>query len=96
MPDPQARDPHASRARLPDQGSGSYSRRAQLQRDILRSGEKAQQVAYAQFRVQVRMELGAPSEPSRGPGDCLALVLVALGLILMLVHPAPAIAVWVL
>ncbi|MCX5957772.1 MAG: hypothetical protein NTW51_15560 [Cyanobacteria bacterium] len=96
MPDPQARDPHASRARLPDQGSGSYSRRAQLQRDILRAGEKAQQVAYAQFRVQVRMELGAPSEPSRGTGDCLALVLVALGLILMLVHPAPAIAVWVL
>ena len=67
-----------------------------MQRDILRAGEKAQQVAYAQFRVQVRMELGAPSEPSRGTGDCLALVLVALGLILMLVHPAPAIAVWVM
>ena len=38
------------------------------------------------------MELGAPSETSRGTGDCLALVLVPLGLVLMLVHPAPAIA----
>ena len=39
---------------------------------------------------------GALSEPSRGTGDCLALVLVPLGLILMMVHPAPAIAVWAL
>ena len=42
------------------------------------------------------MELGAPSAPSRGTGDCLALVLVPLGLVLMLVHPAPAIAMWAL
>jgi hypothetical protein len=43
----------------------------------------------------VRMELGAPSKPSRGTGDFLALVLVLvpLGLILMLVHPDPAIAI---
>ena len=60
-----------------------------MQREIMRAGEKAQQVAYSEFRVQVRMELGAPSEPSRGTGDCLALVLVPLGLVLMLVHPAP-------
>ena len=58
MPDPQARNPQASRARLPDQGSGSDSRRAQLQRNILRAGELAQQVVCAEFRVQVRMELG--------------------------------------
>ena len=46
----------------------------------------------------VRMELGAPSKPSRGTGDFLALVLVLvpLGLILMLVHPALAIAIWAL
>jgi hypothetical protein len=45
-----------------------------------------------------RMELGAPSKPSRGTGDFLALVLVLvpLGLILMLVHPALAIAIWAL
>jgi hypothetical protein len=60
-----------------------------MQREIMRAGEKAQQVAYAELRVQVRMELGAPSEPSRGTGDCLALVLMPLGLVLMLVHPAP-------
>jgi hypothetical protein len=58
-----------------------------MQREIMRAGEKAQQVAYAELQVQVRMELGAPSEPSRGTGDCL--VLVPLGLVLMLVHPAP-------
>jgi hypothetical protein len=67
-----------------------------MQREIMRAGEKAQQVAYAKLRVQVRMELGAPSEPSCGTGDCLALVLVPLGLVLMLVHPAPAIAMWAL
>jgi hypothetical protein len=69
-------------------------RHARLQSQILRAGEQARQVAYAELRDQVRMELGAPSEPSRGTGDCLAVVLVPLGLILMLVHPAPAIAVW--
>ncbi len=53
-------------------------------------------MAYAELHVQVRMELGAPSKPSRGTGDCLVLVLVPLGLILMLVHPAPAIANWAL
>ena len=53
-------------------------------------------MAYAELHVQVSIELGAPSEPSRGTGDCLALVLVPLGLVLMLVHPAPAIARWAL
>ena len=32
-----------------------------MQREIMRTGEKAQQVAYAELRVQVRMELGAPA-----------------------------------
>lgn len=67
-----------------------------MQREIMRAGEKAQQVAYAELHVQVRMELGAPSEPSRDTGDCLALVLVPLGLVLMLGHPAPAFAMWAL
>jgi hypothetical protein len=67
-----------------------------MQREIVRAGEKSQQVAYAELHVQVRMELGVPSEPSRGTGDYLALVLVPLGLVLMLVHPAPAIAMWAL
>jgi hypothetical protein len=61
-----------------------------MQREIVRAGEKSQQVAYAELHVQVRMELGVPSEPSRGTGDYLALMLVPLGLVLMLVHPAPA------
>jgi hypothetical protein len=94
MPDPEASDPQASRAPRSEQGPANESRQARLQREILRAGEQAQKVAYAELRDQVRMELGAPSEPSRGTGDCLALVLVPLGLILMLVHPAPAIAVW--
>jgi len=67
-----------------------------MQREIMRAAEKSQQVAYDKLHVQVRMELGAPSKPSRGIGDCLALVLVPLGLVLMLVHPAPAIAIWAL
>ena len=67
-----------------------------MQREIMRAGEKSQQMAYAELHVQVRMELGPPSKPSRGTGDCLALVLVPLGLILMLVHPDPAIAIWAL
>ena len=65
-----------------------------MQREIMRAGEKAQQVAYAELHVQVSIELGAPSEPSRGTGDYLALV--PLGLVLMLVNPAPAIAMWAL
>ncbi len=67
-----------------------------MQPEIMRAREKAQQVAYSEFRVQVRMELGAPSEPSRSTGDCLALVLVPLGLVQTLVHPAPIIAMWAL
>ena len=67
-----------------------------MQREIVRAGEKSQQLAYAELHVRVRMELGVPSEPSRGTGDYLALVLVPLGLVLMLVHPAPAIAMWAL
>ena len=94
MLDPVAGNPQGSGARLPELGTDSESRYARLQGEILRAGEQAQHVAHAELRDQVRMELGAPSEPSRGTGDCLALVLVPLGLILMLVHPAPAIAVW--
>jgi len=67
-----------------------------MQREIVRAGEKSQRLAYAELHVQVRMELGVPSEPSRGTGDYLALVLMPLGLVLMLVHPAPAIAMWAL
>ena len=36
------------------------------------------------------MDLGAPQAPSRGRGDCLALVLLPLGLVLLVVHPLPA------
>ena len=50
-----------------------------MQREIMRAGDKAQQVAYAELHVQVSIELGAPSEPSRGTGDCLALVLCPSG-----------------
>jgi hypothetical protein len=67
---------------------------AGIQREIRRAEEQAQLVAYAKLRDQVRMELEAPIEPSRGNGHVLALVLAALGLILMLIHPAPAIACW--
>ena len=49
-----------------------------MQREIMRAKKKSQQVAYAELHGQLRMELGAPSEPSRGTGDCLALVLVSL------------------
>jgi len=93
MPDHQAGDPQA-RTRRPDPGAGSSPLENRLRAQILRAGEQAQQLAYAKLRDQVRMELGAPSEPSRGTGDCLSLVLMPLGLILMLVHPAPSIAVW--
>ena len=65
-----------------------------IQREIRRAEEQAQLVAYAKLRDQVRMELDAPIEPSRGNGHLLALVLAPLGLILMLIHPAPAIACW--
>jgi hypothetical protein len=67
---------------------------AGIQREIERAEAKAQQVAYAELREQVRMALGAPRQPSRGNGPVLALVLALLGLILMLFHPAPAIACW--
>ena len=67
---------------------------AGIQREIRRAEEQAQLVAYAKLRAQVRMELGAPGEPSRGNGHYLALLLAPLGLILMLIHPAPAIACW--
>lgn len=69
------------------------SPQARLLRQIREAERKAEQVACSEHRDQVRMELGAPRVPSRGNGDCLALVLLPVGLILMVVHPVPAITV---
>jgi len=41
-----------------------------MQREIMRAGEKSQQMAYAELHVQVRMELGPPA--SRAAAQAIA------------------------
>jgi hypothetical protein len=94
MPDPSSEDFIPEQSLAPLQSEDLEARQERLQREIEKAGRQAKQLAYAQLRDQVRIERGAPSEPGRGTGDCLAVVLLPIGLVLMLVHPAPAIAVW--
>lgn len=51
--------------------------------------------AYASHRARVLSRRGVPVFASRGPGDCLALLLLPLGLVLLAVHPLPATVVLV-
>ncbi|MFM7269377.1 MAG: hypothetical protein ACKOZT_12485 [Cyanobium sp.] len=53
------------------------------------------QAAYEAHRAHVFSERGVPVFATRGKGDCLALVLLPLGLILLAVHPLPAFLVLV-
>ena len=49
------------------------------------------QMAYDSHRAHVFSQRGVPVFATRGRGDCLALVLLPFGLILLAVHPLPAI-----
>ena len=71
------------------------SKQARMLLQIREAERQAEQVAYSEHRDRVRLDLGAPRIASRGNGDCLALALLPVGLILLVVHPAPAIAVLV-
>lgn len=75
--------------------SDQESKQARMLRQIREAERQAEQVAYAEHRDRVRLDLGAPRIAGRGNGDCLALTLLPVGLILLVVHPAPAIAVLV-
>ena len=57
---------------------------------VQQAEQQAWQSAYASHRSSVHSQLGVPLFASRGRGDCLALVLLPLGLVLLLVHPLPA------
>lgn len=57
--------------------------------------ERSWEGAYASHRARVLAQRDAPLFASRGRGDCLALVLLPLGLVLLAVHPLPAILVLV-
>ena len=77
-----------------DHLSGSTASAANLA--YVRAAERqAYEAAYASHRSRVHSQLGIPLDASRGQGGCLALVLLPLGLILLTVHPLPAILVLV-
>jgi hypothetical protein len=95
MADPFDTPPQSEPARQPATPPDQVSEHSRLLGQIREAERQAEQVAYSDHRDRVRMELGAPRVPSRGNGDCLALALLPLGLILLVVHPAPAIAVLV-
>lgn len=61
-----------------------------LSDQVRQAEDQAWQSAYASHRSRVHSQLGVPLFPSRGRGDCLALVLLPIGLILLVVHPLPA------
>jgi len=61
-----------------------------LAEQVQQAEQQAWQSAYASHRSHVHSQLGVPLFPSRGRGDCLALVLLPFGLILLVVHPLPA------
>lgn len=56
------------------------------------AASRAQATAYDLHRQRVRQRIGAPARASRGPAGWLALALLALGLLLIPVHPVPSIA----
>ena len=74
---------------------GSQTTQQRLRQQIKDAERRADRVAFAEHRDRVRTDLGAPLTASRGSGDCLALALLPLGLILLVVHPLPAIVVLV-
>lgn len=77
-----------------DHLSGSTASAANLA-NVRAAERQAYEAAYASHRSQVHSQLGIPLDASRGQGGCLALVLLPLGLILLTVHPLPAILVLV-
>jgi hypothetical protein len=83
-------DPHAG-----DHLSGSTVSVGNLAAEVRAAERHAYEAAYASHRSRVHSQLGIPLYASRGQGGCLALVLLPLGLILLTVHPLPAILVLV-
>lgn len=61
-----------------------------LAEQVQRAEARSLEGAYAGHRAQILSRRGAPVFASRGRGDCLALVLLPFGLILLVVHPLPA------
>ena len=77
-----------------DSGFASRSDRAtpplSMAEQVRRAEERGWEAAYESHRARIFSQRGVPVFASRGPGDCLALVLLPLGLILLAVHPLPA------
>lgn len=71
-------------------------RRQSLAEQVRQAEQHTWQGAYAAHRARVLSQRGVPVFASRGRGDCLALVLLPLGLILLAVHPLPATLVLIL
>ncbi|MFM7269609.1 MAG: hypothetical protein ACKOZT_13680 [Cyanobium sp.] len=64
--------------------------------DQVRQAEaRGWEAAYAAHRARIFSQRGVPVFATRGQGDCLALVLLPFGLILLAVHPLPAFMVLV-
>lgn len=78
-----------------DHFSGDPAPAANLAANVRAAERHAYEAAYASYRSRVHSQLGIPLYASRGQGGCLALVLLPLGLILLTVHPLPAILVLV-
>jgi len=78
-----------------DHFSGDPASAANLAANVRAAERHAYEAAYASHRSRVHSQLGIPLYASRGQGGCLALVLLPLGLILLTVHPLPAILVLV-
>lgn len=60
---------------------------------VQRAEEHGWQTAYESHRARIHARLDAPVMARRGRGDCLALVLLPIALLLVAVHPLVAIPV---
>lgn len=80
----------------PPEPSGSLTAGGLAQRleaQIHQAEIQAEEVAWTAYRDRVRARLGVRPVPSRGRGDCLSLVLLPIGLLLLLQQPVLGIAV---
>jgi hypothetical protein len=79
----------------PDRRGPEHSLPLSMADQVRLAEARGWETAYEGHRARVFSQRGVPVFPTRGQGDCLVLVLLPLGLILLAVHPLPAFLVLV-
>lgn len=79
----------------PGGGGPAASQQLSMAEQVRQAEARGWEAAYEAHRARIFSQRGVPVFATRGQGDCLALVLLPFGLILLAVHPLPAFMVLV-